>query len=93
MKIRHISTYPSNKKLILCATLFALTSRALKINLDQELDEEATKKAQISDEDAMYMFSQANLDGVRIMDLPDAPQKEVPTMSDEQAVVEFQAHQ
>jgi len=45
MKIRHISTYPSNKKLILCATLFALTSRALKINLDQELDEEATKKA------------------------------------------------
>lgn len=39
------------------------------------------------------MFSQAKLDGVDIMALPDAPEKEVPQLSDEQAVVEFQAHQ
>jgi hypothetical protein len=57
MKIRHISTYPSNRKLILCATLLALTSKALKINTNQDLDEEATKKASITEEDAMYMFS------------------------------------
>lgn len=41
----------------------------------------------------MYAFSQANLEGVKIMDLPDAPKNEPPSMSDEQAVVEFQAHQ
>ena len=73
MKIRHISSYPSNKKLILCATLFVLTTQGVRMNTDQDLDEEAVKKPSISEEDAMYMFSQANLDGVRIMDLPDAP--------------------
>jgi len=57
MKIRHISSYPSNKKLILCATLLALTTQGLRINTDQDLDEEAVKKASISEEDAMYMFS------------------------------------
>ena len=57
MKIRHISSYPSNKKLILCATLFALSTQGLRINFDQDLDEEAVKKASISEEDAMYMFS------------------------------------
>jgi hypothetical protein len=31
----------------------------------------------------MYMFSQAKLDGVDIMALPDAPEKEVPQLSDE----------
>jgi hypothetical protein len=57
MKIRHISSYPNNKKLILCATLFALTTQGLRMNTDQDLDEEAVKKPSISEEDAMYMFS------------------------------------
>jgi hypothetical protein len=89
MKSRRISTYPS-KKLITCATFFILaTTSAISVT---EPDEEA-KKPNVSEEEAMYMFSQANLDGVRIMDLPDAPQKEAPTLSDELAVVEYQAHQ
>lgn len=72
MKNRHISTYPNKKKLILVATILALTTNAIRIRDDED---EAAKKAQISEEDAMYMFSQANLDGVKIMDLPDAPAK------------------
>jgi len=31
------------------------------------------KPSQISEEEAMYAFSQAKLNGVKIMDLPDAP--------------------
>ena len=45
----------------------------------------------ISEDDAMYAFSQAKLDGVRIMDLPDAPSKSEPQLDDAQSALMFQA--
>lgn len=34
-------------------------------------------KSQVSEEEAMAAFSKAKLDGVKIMDLPDAPKRKV----------------
>lgn len=45
----------------------------------------------ISEDDAMYAFSQAKLDGVKIMDLPDAPSKSEPQLDEAQSALMFQA--
>ena len=46
------------------------------------------KPSQISEEEAMYAFSQAKLNGVKIMDLPDAP-KQQQNMDEEQEIALF----
>ena len=37
----------------------------------------------------MYAFSKAKLDGVKIMDLPDAPKKQVGQLDDATAAMEY----
>jgi hypothetical protein len=37
----------------------------------------------------MFAFSQAQVDGVNVMSLPDAPKKEVPQLNDEMANLAF----
>ena len=46
----------------------------------------------LSENDAMYAFSQAKLDGVKIMDLPDAPKALTP-VDDAQAALIYQANE
>jgi hypothetical protein len=37
----------------------------------------------------MFAFSQAQVDGVNVMNLPDAPSKETPVLNDEMANLAF----
>ena len=45
------------------------------------------KEKELSEEDAMYEFSKAKLDGVKIMDLPDAPKENVAMFNDADAAM------
>ena len=56
------------------------------------IDGDASNK-KLSEEDAMYEFSKAKLDGVKIMDLPDAPKENVAQFNDADAAMLYQVNE
>lgn len=57
------------------------------------IDGDGAKEAELSEEDAMYAFSKAKLDGVKIMDLPDAPKEKIAQFNDADAAMLYQVNE